>query len=131
MASGSQTMSNMLVIHEPSKWEPVFFGHEVTHASLTIIHPPVWPRRLFNHCQRAGHDVQTLASAFNDANAIVINLNDLQYHYDCFMDGAIQLFQSLSLSIGKLSGFPESRFRELGTSCQIFGSELWTTISAL
>jgi hypothetical protein len=101
-------MSNTRVIHEPSKWEPVFFGHTVTRASLTIIDPPVWLTRLFNHCQQAKQDVQTLAPAINEANAIVVNLNDLQYHYDPFMHGAIQLFQSLSLSISNLSGFLES-----------------------
>jgi hypothetical protein len=47
------------------------------------------------------------------------------------MDGAIQLFQSLSLSIGNLSGFPEPSFRELVISCQIFGSEIWITICGL
>jgi hypothetical protein len=105
-------MSNMLVIHDPSKLEPVFSAYEVTHASLTIIDPPVWLTCLFNRCQQAEHDVQTLATAINETTAIVVNLKDLQYH-DSFMDGAIQRFQSLSLSIGNLSGFPESRFREL------------------
>jgi hypothetical protein len=85
---------------------------------------------LFNRCQQAEQYVQTLATAINDTNAIIVNLND-QYHYDSFMDRAIQLFQSLSLSIGNLSGFPESHFRELVTSCQILGSEIWTTISGL
>jgi hypothetical protein len=33
--------------------------------------------------------------------------------------------------LGTCLGFPESRFRELVTSCQIFGSEIWTTISGL
>jgi hypothetical protein len=53
MASGSQSMSNRLVIREPSKWEPVFSGHEVTHTSLTFIDPPIWLTRLFNRCQQA------------------------------------------------------------------------------
>jgi hypothetical protein len=84
-----------------------------------------------NRCQQSEQDVQTLATAITEANAIFVNLKDLQYHYDSFMDGAIQLFQSMSLSIGNLSGFPESRFRELVPFCQIFGSEIWTTISGL
>jgi hypothetical protein len=131
MASGSQSMSNTLIIHDPSKWELVFLGHKVTHASLTIVDPSVWLTHLFNRCQQAEQDGQTLATAINKANAIIVNLNDLQFHYDFFMDGVIQLFQSLSLSIGNLSGFSESHFREPVTSCQIFGSEIWTTISRL
>jgi hypothetical protein len=47
------------------------------------------------------------------------------------MDEAIQLFQSLTLSIRILVGFPESRVRELVTSRQIFGSEIWTMIGGL
>jgi hypothetical protein len=57
MASGSQSMSNRLVIHEPSMWKLIFFGHDITHASLTIIHLSVWLTRLSNHCQQAQQDM--------------------------------------------------------------------------
>jgi hypothetical protein len=76
-------------------------------------------------------DIQTLATTINDANTIIVNLNNVHNHYDSFMDRAIQLFQSLSLNIGNLSSVAESLFRELITSCQILGSEIWTTISGL
>jgi hypothetical protein len=51
MASGSQSMSNTLVIHEAYKWELVFVGYEAAHVSLKIIDPPVWLTRFFNCCQ--------------------------------------------------------------------------------
>jgi hypothetical protein len=50
-------MSNTLVIHDPFKWELVFFGHEVTSASLTIIDPPIWLKRVFNYCLQAEQHV--------------------------------------------------------------------------
>jgi hypothetical protein len=43
----------------------------------------------------------------------------------------IQIFQSWRLSIENLSGFPESHFPELVTSCHLFASEIWMTVIGL
>jgi hypothetical protein len=82
-------MSNMLLIHEPSKWGPFSFGHEVTHASGTIIDPPVRLTGLIYPLSTREHDVQILATTINEANTIVVNFNALQYHYDSFIEEAI------------------------------------------
>jgi hypothetical protein len=131
MGSASKSLDNMLIIYELCKWEPLFSRNQSVPSSVTLEDPLAVLVQLFARLQQAEDDVRELAQAIPTADAIVVNINDIQNNYDMLIDESYSVFVELSKDPSAFCRFSENRFRSIIMKCQIVGSEIWTMISGL
>jgi hypothetical protein len=130
-AGKAATPNNQLVIYEPANCESVYAGNEIQHRTTTVINPPASLVQLFIRLQKAENDVKLLAEASQGQDAMEINVADLKQYYQILSDNASSLFWEISQSTNLQGSYIEGRFREIVNSCQMFGNDIWTTISGL
>jgi hypothetical protein len=130
-AGKAATPNNQLVIYEPANWESVYAGNEIQRCTTTLIDPPAWLVQLFIRLQKAENDVKLLAEASQGQDATENNVTDLKQYYQTLSDNASSLFREISQSMNLQGSYTEGRFREIVNSCQMFGNDIWTTISRL
>jgi hypothetical protein len=131
MGSTSKSLNNMLVIGKPCKSGPLFTGNQSVPFSVILEDPLAVLVQLYARQQQAKDDVRELTQAIPMADAIVVNINDIQNNYDMLINEPYSLFVELSKDPSAFCRFSEIRFCSIITKFQTAGPVIWTMISGL
>jgi hypothetical protein len=131
MGSSSNSHINIFIIYEPCKWQPLFSDNKPGSSLITLQDPPVILIQSHEPIQQAEDDVCELSQPIRQSDTIVINLEDIQDHYDQLIDEAHGLYFELSQNQSAFARYSEDQFCSIVTQCHIFRSEIWTMITGL
>jgi hypothetical protein len=88
-----------------------------------------WLIKLFERPQKAEEDGCLLTATTVCNDAIEIDDIDIKDHYETLASNSTYLFRTLSHDMSMSSMVMETRFRNIVQQCQIFATNVWTSIA--
>jgi hypothetical protein len=105
--------SQELVINEPTTWDLVNVGEEITCRSATVYNALAWIAPLFAHLQKAAEGVKLLAKAREEENAMEIDISDMRNYYEIQGKNECDLYWQITQHQSFESTLAEESFNEI------------------
>jgi hypothetical protein len=90
---------------------------------------PIILIQLLSRLQYVGNNARELSLTIPKANAIIVNITDIQEQFDLLIDEAHCQYVELCQDLIYFIRYSEDWFHSIVNKCQIVGSEIWTMIS--